>query len=193
MHKTSKTMTVSTNTERWTYQDMVEKLPAESRYELRNYHLLAMASPKPKHQTIVSNIYDLLKPFVKTNAFGKIFLSPLDVVFQKGDAVQPDLIFISSLNTSIIKESHISGVPDLLVEVVSKGSVARDYIEKKNDYEKFGVKEYWIIDSLNESIWIYNLNDSAKFDLISYAEEGEKALSKLLPDFALNHETIFEE
>lgn len=39
-----------------------------------------------------------------------------------------------------------------MVEVVSKGSVARDYIEKKNDYEAFGVKEYWIVDSLNESV-----------------------------------------
>jgi Uma2 family endonuclease len=46
----------------------------------------------------------------------------------------PDLIFISTENLSIVKESYISGVPELLVEVVSKDSVARDYVEKKNDY-----------------------------------------------------------
>jgi Uma2 family endonuclease len=171
----------------------VEKLPAESRYELRDFNLLEMASPKPKHQTIVSNINDLLKSFAKSNALGKVFLSPLDVVFQRGDSVQPDLIFIGNENLSIIKESHISGVPELLIEVVSKGSVARDYVEKKNDYEKFGVKEYWIVDSLNETIWVYALNDASKYELFSYAEEGEKALSKLFPDFSLDHDSIFEE
>jgi Uma2 family endonuclease len=93
------------------------------------------------------------------------------------------LILISNENKRIIKESHINGTPDLLVEVVSKGSVARDYIEKKNDYEAFGVKEYWIIDSLNVSFWIYSLKENAKFDLISYAEEGETAFSKVFEGF----------
>ena len=186
-------MPATISTERWTYQDMVEKLPAESRYELRDFNLLEMPSPKPKHQTIVTNIYDSIKPIVKANTLGKIYVAPLDVVFQKGDSVQPDLIFISAENASIIKESYISGVPELLVEVVSKGSVARDYVEKKNDYEKFGVKEYWIVDSLNETIWIYALNDASKYELFSYAEEGEKALSKLFPDFSLDHDSIFEE
>lgn len=186
-------MPATISTERWTYDDMVEKLPAESRYELRDYNLLEMPSPKPKHQTIVTNIYDSIKPLIKANALGKIFLAPLDVVFQKGDSVQPDLIFVAAENLGIIKESYISGVPDLLVEVVSKGSVARDYVEKKNDYEKFGVKEYWIIDSLNETIWIYAQNETSKYELFSYAEEGEKALSKLFADFSLDHDLIFEE
>ncbi len=182
-----------TQTDRWTYDDMVAKLPPESRYELRDYHLIEMPSPKPKHQTIVTNIYDSLKPFVKTQSLGKLFIAPLDVVFQKGDASQPDLIFVSNENKQIIKESHLAGIPDLLVEVVSKGSVARDYIEKKNDYERFGVKEYWIIDSLNETIWIYALNETAKYELFSHAEEGEIAHSKILIDFSLAHSSIFEE
>jgi len=81
----------------------------------------------------------------------------------------------------------------LLVEIVSKGSIARDYIEKKNDYERFGVKEYWIIDSMNESIWVYVLNENKKYDLFSHAEFGETAKSKLLDGFELKHDIIFEE
>jgi Uma2 family endonuclease len=45
------------------------------------------------------------------------------------------------------------------------------------------VKEYWIIDSLNVSFWIYSLKENAKFDLISYAEEGETAFSKIFEGF----------
>ncbi len=186
-------MPAITQTGRWTYEAMVEKLPAESHYELRDFNLIEMPSPKPKHQTIVTNVYDLIKPFVKNNSLGKIYISPLDVVFQKGDVAQPDLIFVANENKSIVKESYLAGAPDLLVEVVSKGSVARDYIEKKNDYEKFGVKEYWIIDSLNESIWVYSLTENKKFDLYSCAEEGEIGKSKLFEDFEMAHELVFGE
>ncbi len=182
-----------TQTAHWTYQDMVEKLPAESQYELRDFNLIEMPSPKPKHQRIVTNVYDLVKPFIKTQNLGILFVAPLDVVFQKGDVAQPDLIFIATDSKHIIKESHISGAPDLLVEVVSKGSVARDYIEKRNDYQKFGVKEYWIIDSLNESIWVYTLSENAQYDLHSCAEETEVAKSKLFEGFEMAHELIFGE
>jgi Uma2 family endonuclease len=142
-------MQAITQTAHWTYEDMVKNLPAESQYELRDFNLIEMPSPKPKHQRIVTNVYDLVKPFIKAQNLGILFVAPLDVVFQKGDVAQPDLIFIATDSKHIVKESHITGAPDLLVEVVSKGSVARDYIEKRNDYQKFGVKEYWIIDSLN--------------------------------------------
>lgn len=184
-------MPATISTERWTYQDMVEKLPAESRYELRDFNLLKLSAPTTKHQIIILNIIDSIKPITKVS--GKFFIGPLDIVFQNSDVSQPDLIFVSAENLSIVLESYISGAPDLLVEVVSKGSVARDYVEKKNDYEKFGVKEYWIVDSLNETIWIYALNDASKYELFSYAEEGEKALSKLFPEFSLDHDLIFEE
>ena len=186
-------MAIELTTKRWTYQEMVEQLPAESRYELRDFNLIEMPSPKPKHQKIVFKLGKMLDTFVQTSKSGEIFLSPLDVVFQKGDAVQPDLIFVAKENSQIVKESHILGAPDLLVEVVSKGSVARDYIEKKNDYERFGVKEYWIVDSLNESIWIYALNAANKYVLHSYAEEGAAAVSQLFSDFSLPHSSVFEE
>lgn len=186
-------MNAIVNTEQWTYTAMQKQLPAESRYELRNYNLIEMPSPKPKYQRIAFKASRFFDDFILKNYLGEIFIAPLDVVFGEGDSVQPDLIFIAQANKHIIKESHIGGVPDLLVEVVSKGSVARDYIEKKNDFEKFGVKEYWIIDSLNESIWVYALSESGKYELFSYAEADATAHSKLLVGFEIVHQTIFEE
>jgi Uma2 family endonuclease len=38
-------------------------------------------------------------------------------------------------------------VPDLVVEVVSPGSAGRDYGQKRDEYLRFGVREYWIIDA----------------------------------------------
>ncbi|MFN3851885.1 MAG: Uma2 family endonuclease [Spirosomataceae bacterium] len=186
-------MAIAVSTERWTYERMTAELPAESRYELRDFHLLEMPSPKPKHQRVLLNLYDSVKPFIKSQKLGEIFIAPLDVIFDEGNVAQPDLIFIANENKQIIKESSIMGVPDVLVEVVSKGSVARDYIEKKNDFERFSVKEYWIIDSLNESIWVYSQNTDNKFELYSYAEADETAKSKYFTDFSIAHDSIFDE
>jgi Uma2 family endonuclease len=38
-------------------------------------------------------------------------------------------------------------IPDVVVEVVSPGSEQRDYVEKREEYLRFGVKEYWIVDA----------------------------------------------
>ena len=77
------------------------------------------------------------------------------------------------------------------MEVVSKGSVVRNYVEKKNDYEQFGVSEYWIIDPLNETIIVYALiND--KYVVFSAVEESGTAHSKLVEGFELTFEEVFK-
>ncbi len=186
-------MVAKTDNQPWTYQRMVDELPFESRYEIRNYQLVEMASPKPKHQRVGFKLSKKMDAFAELNQLGEILISPLDVMFDVGNVVQPDIIFVSMNQKDIVGESYIKGTPDLLVEIVSKGSIARDYIEKKSDYERFGVKEYWIIDSMNESIWVYVLNENNKYDLFSHAEFGETAKSRLLDGFELKHDIIFEE
>jgi len=38
-------------------------------------------------------------------------------------------------------------IPEIVIEVVSLDSVQRDYVEKREEYFRFGVSEYWIIDA----------------------------------------------
>ncbi len=172
----------------WTYQRLLEETPSEARYEIRNYHLIEMPSPITQHQRIVGKVYRSL--FQVSVQIGEVFISPLDVVFDEGNVCEPDVLFISNENKDIITKKNIVGVPDLLVEVVSKGSVVRDYVEKKNDYENFGVKEYWLIDPLNETIIVHSLEDK-KYKVFSSVEEQGTAKSKILPDFELSFEEIF--
>ena len=174
----------------WTYQRLSEGTPSETRYEIRNYHLIDMPSPNTKHQRIVGKVYRLLCQ-ISAN-LGEVFVSPLDVVFDEGNVCEPDVLFISNENKHIITKKNIIGVPDLMVEVVSKGSVVRDYVEKKNDYENFGVKEYWLIDPLNETIIVHSLEDK-KYKIFSSVEEQGIAKSKILEGFELSFEELFGE
>lgn len=179
------------STEYWTYDDMKAKLPAESRYELRDFNLIEMPSPKRIHQRIVKHFTKVLDSFVIAKKLGEVYVSPFDVIFDKGNTCQPDVLFLSNANKHLSSEEGIFGEPNLVVEVVSKGSVVRDYIEKKNDYEKFGVDEYWIIDPLNETIIVYALIDS-KYVVFSAVEESGTASSKLLAGFQLTFEEVFK-
>jgi Uma2 family endonuclease len=183
-------MLTTVSTEKWTYQRLIKELLAETRYEIRNYHLIDMPSPTTQHQRIAGITYRLLFQFIAQNQLGEVFISPLDVVFEEGNVCEPDLILVLKENKEIINKKNILGSPDLLIEVVSKGSVVRDYVEKKNDYETFGVKEYWLIDPLNETIIVYTL-ENQKYVIFSSVEEQGIAKSKLLNGFEITFEDVF--
>lgn len=72
------------------------------------------------------------------------------------NAVQPDIIFVAKGNLDIIK-TKIRGVPDLVGEIISPGNTKHDTERKKALYEKFGVKEYWIIDPVSRACTGYTL------------------------------------
>ena len=184
------TMVKPISSEKWTYERLLQELPSESRYEIRNFNLIGMPAPVIEHQRIVKRVTKKLDAFTESNQLGEVFVSPLDVVFDKGNVCEPDVIFVAKENKQIIGRRNISGSPDLVVEVVSKGLVMRDYIEKKNDYENFGVKEYWLIDPLNETIIVYALENN-KYSIFSAVEEQGIAKSKLLDGFELAFEEVF--
>jgi Uma2 family endonuclease len=69
-------MKTELTSKRWTYQEMLAQLPAESRYELRDAHLIEIPSSKPKHQTIVTNIYYVLFSFAEEGATARSQLFP---------------------------------------------------------------------------------------------------------------------
>jgi Uma2 family endonuclease len=125
----------------WTYQRMAEELPAESRYEIINSQLHDMSpTPNTEHQCISRELEFFLIKFVKENKLGEVFNTPMDVILDKQNVVQPDILFIANDNLKIITKKCIEGVPDLVVEIISPSSFYRDSVEKKDLYESFGVK-----------------------------------------------------
>lgn len=176
----------------WTYAQMREVLPPESRFEIHNYQLVDMSpAPSTKHQIILANLYDIFSDYTKLNQVAKTFFSPIDVVFSVGEVCQPDLVVVGNQQLNIIQENAIEGVPLLLVEVVSRGSVVRDYSEKKEIYERYGVPEYWIVDPRNETIMVYSL-ENISYKLSSFAEEAGQVVSTIFQGFSISIQDIFQ-
>ncbi|MBR5912975.1 MAG: Uma2 family endonuclease [Selenomonadaceae bacterium] len=96
---------------------------------------------------------------------GYVFTDSIDVHLPDGNLFKPDLTVVKSENAKIINwKGAIRGVPDMVVEVLSKSTKRNDEGIKKKIYELNGVKEYWIIDTWAKSVKVYLLRDG-KFEL----------------------------
>ncbi|MBF0606919.1 MAG: Uma2 family endonuclease [Candidatus Magnetobacterium sp. LHC-1] len=149
-------------------------------------------SPFGKHQDIVGNIYDLIRQHIKKTRTGKVFCSPLDVILKDGEQrLQPDILFIRKENMGIFQD-WIRGVPDLVCEIVSKGSVAKDTVTKKKIYERFRIPEYWIVLPEFETIEVFTI-ESGAYELFSSAEGEGTVRSKVIEGLEIDVRNVFEE
>lgn len=143
-------------------------------YELLNGELVQKSSPSVQHQRISMRLIAAILKHLDQNPIGEIFHAPLDIVLDDYNAPQPDIIFIRNENIGIIDEQEqiVRGTPDILVEILSPGSIKRDRIEKKELYEQSGVSEFWIVDPNNQSIEVYQLQEGRYQNFAFAAEEG---------------------
>lgn len=164
-------------------------LEDERRVELIEGEFYVTPSPTFRHQEIVFNIASALRQFVKTRSLGTVAISPLDVLLPSGDAVQPDILFIASANSSIIRD-RIRGVPDLVVEVVSSIAPERDRIVKRDLYAQNGVSEYWIADGESRTVEVFSL-EGEEYRERGFYEDGDVLGSPLLAELRLPLAEIF--
>ncbi len=163
----------------------------EKIYELIYGRLIKMPPPIVRHQEIVGKLYVEIYTFLQKKKVGKVLISPVGVRFSDEVALQPDIIFISKERMHIIKEKYIDGVPDLVVEIISKGTKKRDTKVKKAIYKRFGVKEYWIVNPFDKSIEVYILSEEGDYELYSRAKNEGQVESKFLKGFRLDLKEVF--
>lgn len=150
-------------------------------------------SPLGFHQQILGKLFFQFQLCLQKESLGAIFTAPLDVVLEKGvNVVQPDLIYIKNQNLSIFDPNgHIHGVPDLLVEIISPGSISRDTVDKFAIYEKYGVSEYWIVFPEQKVVEVFVLK-SGKYSLTCSTENTNgKIISSTFPNWQLGLEQLF--
>ena len=137
------------NDKKFTYRDYVA-WPDDERWELIDGEAYNMTpAPTTRHQNIVYNVSFILKSKL-LNKSCRPFVAPTDVVFSEYDVVQPDILVVCDEDK--ITEANIQGAPDLIVEVLSPATALKDKREKKGLYERYGVKEYIIIEPVDQYV-----------------------------------------
>lgn len=161
-------------------------------YELINGELVKKSSPSVAHQRIIRRLVKIFEKYLDANPAGELLFAPLDVVLDAFNAPQPDILFIRNDRKQIIDEQEqvIMGAPDVVVEVISPGSIKRDRIEKKEVYEQFGIPEFWIVDPNNKAIEVYCLHEN-RYKVFAFAAENGNVQSSVLTGFELDVADIF--
>ena len=176
------TLTMNTTTDTIQDFDLTEIIQGEKRMA---------PSPFGYHQKIVFNLAYEFRNFLEDKNLGEVFLSPLDVILEEGKfRLQPDLIYLKKENLHLLRE-WIYGTPDLVIEVVSKGTLTRDSVEKKEIYENFGVIEFWLVFPEIESFEVFTLVDG-KYKLHASTDYTPDSIgSKLIGGLAILPDKIF--
>lgn len=183
---------------KYTYEDL-EKITQDEnqRYEIINGDLFVMQSPLGRHQLVLGEIYRQMSNFLVGKKC-KPFIAPFDVVLSKSkksneiyNVVQPDIFVLCDLNK--YEGTKVFGAPDLVIEIVSPGTKTNDRLRKFNLYQTFGVKEYWIVDLIENSICPYVLNEKNIFELPYMYELTESIKVKILPGLTISLKEFLKE
>ena len=172
-----------------TYQDYLQ-LPEDQRYEVLEGDLRRLPTPGTLHQQVLSNLYDVVRAFVKEHGLGRVYFAPVDVILDEDSVVQPDLLVILTEHLAIVKPEGVRGAPDLVVEVLSPHNAHRDRGIKRRLYGRYGVQEYWLVDPQERTVEITCQRNGDR-ETVSIATAGMSLQSRLLPNLTLSVDELF--
>jgi Uma2 family endonuclease len=135
-------------------------------------------------------VFRKLDQFVLEKNLGEVFFAPIALLVDDYNAPQPDVMFVSNKNTNAFGDDVLVRAPELVIEILSPSTMVDDRYRKRKLYERFGVKEYWIIDPKNQSIEVLALKESS-YDIISFAAEKGTIRSNVLEGFTLDLKEVF--
>ena len=145
---------------RWSYAEFA-RLPSDdgNRYEVIAGELHVTPSPRPLHQIVVTELAVRLRAFSSRHGLGQVLVGPIDVLFAEGDYLAPDLVFVRRERVGIISDRGLEAAPDLVVEVLSDSTAARDRGIKRERYAHYGVSGYWVVDPDRQRIEVCRPQD----------------------------------
>lgn len=135
--------------------EQYEALPENIRAEVFNGQICYMASPSQDHQTISMELSTMLNTYLKSKKGPcRVFHAPFDVKLDDAPLtiVQPDLMIVCDKNK--LDGKRCNGAPDFIIEIVSPGNPADDYIRKLYYYKNYEVREYWIVDPRRKTVTV---------------------------------------
>jgi Uma2 family endonuclease len=179
-------MVIST---KYTHADLLA-MPEDGKIrEIIEGELFVTPSPISDHQKILFELAMACGKFLEVHPLGKVWFAPLDVILSDHNVLEPDLLLVLKEHQSIVKD-WVYGAPDLVVEILSPTTEARDRGPKMKAYARFGVREYWIVDPTTQMIEVYRLAAEG-FELARTCAKGDNVETPLLPGFLLPVESLF--
>jgi len=116
------------------------------KYEVIDGELYVSPAPVFEHQRRLNRLNKWVIIWVDDHDLGIVVTAPTGVVLNEENGIEPDLVFVAKEREHIITRRGVEGAPDLVVEVLSPSTEARDRGLKLHRYAASGVPHYWIMD-----------------------------------------------
>jgi Uma2 family endonuclease len=155
-----------------TYEQFLEWDFENPHVEWVNGEVVVMSPVSGEHQFVRGFLYTLFWHFIEESDLGVLLDDPFQM--KTGPDLPgraPDIQFLAKKNLGRLKKNHLQGPADLIVEVMSPGSRGTDRGDKFYEYEKGGVKEYWLIDPERKRAEFYRLGRDKQYHLMP-TEDG---------------------
>jgi Uma2 family endonuclease len=178
----------------WTSADL-DLLPQNgTRYEIIDGELFMSHAPPWQHQRISGRIFSVLDAWSLQYRQGQASVNA-GVIYGEHDDVIPDVVWISNERLSVLMDEagHLTGSPELVVEVLSPGAQneQRDRETKLKLYSVKGVREYWIVNWRARQIEVYR-RERLQLKHAGTVLADDELTSPLLPGFACIVARLFD-
>lgn len=161
-----------------------------NRYEVIDGQLYVTPPPVERHQRGLGGLFLVVAQHVAEHELGRVYVAPLGVVLTEHDGVQPDLVYVSNERAEIISERGIEGAPDLVVEVLSSSTRARDRSVKMARYAAADIPHYWLLDPVNLTLEAYRLGEQA-YELVGTYGLGSTFTPELFPGLSIEIDRLW--
>jgi len=130
-----------------TYEQFLQMKDEDTHAEWVNGEVIVLMPPKRYHQEVLRFLAYLLEEYLQRNPVGEFLFASFELYLPRSNASrEPDLFVVRNENLQHLEADRFTGAPDVVVEVISDDSIHRDSVEKFLEYEREGVREYWLID-----------------------------------------------
>lgn len=179
-------------TKAWTYEAYLALPDDGNRYEIIEGELYVTPAPSVGHQEVSGELFFAMRSFVRVHRLGALYYPPFEVhLSEETRPVQPDLTFIRTENKPTFSMNYFEGVPDLVVEIFSPSTHRNDQTVKYDAYQNAGVAEYWMVDPLARTVWVYTLQEG-KYALHRQFVGNDTITFKLLAGLEIVNNTLFD-
>ena len=158
---------------RITYEDFLKITENnEERYEYIDGEIYLMSSPDIFHQLIHARIFTHIANWLKGKKC-QVFSAPFDVTLANDElksknVVQPDLLVSCDYLEQKDEKNRYTGIPALVIEILSPSTRSIDQVKKLNVYLEGGVGEYWVVDPRDRRVTLYSFIDRQLEDFVLF-------------------------
>jgi Uma2 family endonuclease len=178
---------------RMTFEEFLDWTNEHMFAEWVDGEVIAMSPVSATHQDIANFLAALLRFFVEAKGLGTVLTAPvLMKLDSRPSGREPDIAFVASQHTHRLKKVFLDGPADVAVEVISPDSQTRDRRDKYYEYEKAGVREYWLIDPTRKQAEFYELGSDGVYSAITIDDDG-LFRSKVIEDLWLKVDWLWQE